>query len=90
MFLSFQLILGPISAVFSLVPLLGSFLQSIVGVGVSLAAVALAVTVTFLVTAVSWFVFRPLLSITLIVCAMIPMFFLKNESNARNARRPER
>ncbi len=49
MFLGMMLLLNPIVAVFGIVPLLGPLLQTVVGCGVCLAALALSISGSFLV-----------------------------------------
>ena len=62
----FGLIIRPIATVADVIPLLGNF----IGAGVGLAALLLAVIVSFVIVAIAWFAVRPLLSGAFIVAAV--------------------
>eukprot|EP00455_Lapot_gusevi_P028497 TRINITY_DN3043_c0_g2_i1.p1 TRINITY_DN3043_c0_g2~~TRINITY_DN3043_c0_g2_i1.p1 ORF type:complete len:118 (-),score=45.40 TRINITY_DN3043_c0_g2_i1:134-487(-) len=76
MFIGLRLVLDPVAAVFGILPIFGSFLQAVVGAGVTLAAGALAISLTFVVCSTAWFWYRPILSITLLACATLPYFVM--------------
>ena len=65
MLIGFQMILAPLSVFADVLPILGS----IVGVGTGLIASMVAGIFSFLTIAIAWFVYRPVLSIILIVIA---------------------
>jgi hypothetical protein len=67
LFLGFVLIFRPIATLGSVVPLVGHLL----GAGLALASLGLALAVSSVTIAVAWFVYRPLLSITLMCAAGI-------------------
>ena len=84
MFVGFRLILDPLASIFLIIPILGPFLHSIIGLGVSVVAFGLAVSFTFVVSSLSWLIFRPILSVSLFVCAFIPLLLLNQQANNRN------
>ena len=86
MFVAIRLMLDPLASIFLVIPFLGSFLQSLVGIGISLASFGIAASLSLLFTSFSWFWFRPMLSITLIVCALVPLYFLKARVDSNSAR----
>jgi hypothetical protein len=65
MLIGFQLILAPLSVFADVLPIFGS----IVGVGTGLIASLIAGILSFLTIAIAWFVYRPVLSIILLVIA---------------------
>ena len=75
MLIGFQLILAPLSIFAYVLPILGS----IVGVGTGLIASLIAGIFSFLTIAIAWFVYRPLLSIILLIIAGGIGFILFNK-----------
>lgn len=63
----FSMILGPLAAIASIVPLLGN----VVGAGTKLIGFLLAAMVWTLTVGVAWIFYRPLLGITLLVLAVV-------------------
>ena len=72
-FVGFMCIASPLSMLFAILP----FLESLVGAGVFLIALTLAVPVTLLTIAVAWIVHRPLIGVGLVVVALAAMYGLK-------------
>ena len=72
-------ILKPISAVTSYVPLLGN----IVGAAVGLVSFVLGLCLGFIVIAIAWIRFRPILGISLlvIVCALLVFLFIRGKKS---------
>jgi hypothetical protein len=73
MLIGFALLGAPLAALAGVVPFLGD----IVGVGVFLIALTLAVPLTLLTIAIAWIVHRPLLGAGLIVLAVAAVFGLR-------------
>ena len=73
MLIGFALIGGPLAALAAVVPLL----EDIVGAGVFLVALTLAVPLTLLTIAIAWFAHRPLLGAGLVVLAAAAAFGLR-------------
>ena len=71
----------PLTMLFAILP----FLETIVGAGVFLVALALAVPVTLVTIAIAWIVHRPLIGIGLLVAGGLAMFVL-GRLNPRRAR----
>lgn len=65
MLIGFQLILAPLSVFADVLPILGS----IVGVGTGFIASMLAGVFSFLTVSIAWFIYRPILSVILIILA---------------------
>lgn len=71
MFIGFAAILKPISTVGSVIPLLGNVLEA----GTGIIAGLLAFIISFVVIAVAWIFFRPILGISLLVIAGVAFFY---------------
>ncbi len=72
MFIGIMLILRPLSVLGDVVPFVGSLLSF----GSSLIAIILTLTLGGLTIAISWFAYRPTLSIVIIVCACLLAFLI--------------
>jgi len=73
MFIGFAAILKPISTLGSVIPFLGNVL----GAGTSIIAFLLAFIISFVVIAIAWIFFRPILGISLLVIAGAAFYFGK-------------
>jgi hypothetical protein len=73
MFIGFSAILKPISTLGSVIPLLGNVL----GAGTGIIAFLLAFIISFVVIAIAWIFFRPILGISLLVIAGAAFYFGK-------------
>ncbi len=69
---AFRIILGPLEAMTSMIPLLGPMVR----MGLSAVSFALAFALTLVTVAISWFTFRPLISIPLLVLALAGIFIV--------------
>ena len=74
--IGFATILKPISTISSFVPILGSLVSSAVG----LVALCLGLVLSFVIIAIAWIRFRPILGICLLVAAGALIFFLISKS----------
>lgn len=81
MFLGVALFLGPLSALASVIPLLGD----LVGGAVALVSLAIAVPLSILVIAFAWLAFRPLIGGSLILVALIVGYLLWRWRKSRAA-----
>lgn len=72
MFIGIRLMVDPLAAIFTIIPFVGSMLAGVAGCGLTLVAMVLAFSASLAVIALSWLWFRPLLSVTLVVAALIP------------------
>ena len=77
MALGLGLILSPLATVADVLPLLGD----LVGLGVSVAALLLAIMISAVVIAVAWFAVRPLLSLALVAAVLGVWFAVKRSAN---------
>jgi len=85
-FIGFQLLFGPLSAVASVVPLVGDLLGALVSFGTTLIALLLSITLSLLVAGTAWFVYRPLLSVGLFAFAFIPLAYLHQKRKEHRSR----
>ncbi len=69
---AFRLILGPLEAMTRMIPILGPMAR----MGLSAVSFALAFALTLVTVAISWFTFRPMISIPLLVLALAGIFFV--------------
>lgn len=67
MFIGFRMTLGVFPVIVSVIPLLGSM----AGAGASLVAGSLAISMSVFIIAIAWLVYRPLLSIGLLIVAVL-------------------
>ena len=81
MFAGFALILGPISTIASVVPLLGN----IAGFGTSLIAMIATAVLAPLIIAIAWFFYRPLLSVIVLVVGAAIVYGLRALGKRRAA-----
>jgi len=79
LFCAFSCVLSPLSAIAYQIPLMGGLAGGLVGAGAMCASLLLAVSVGSLVMSVSWFWYRPLLSVALLVGAAIPLIYLSRQ-----------
>ena len=82
--IGFLCIASPLSMLFAVLP----FLESLVGAGVFLVALTLAVPVTLLTISIAWIVHRPLIGGLLLVAAVGAMFLLRQLHPKRTGPRP--
>lgn len=85
MFAGFAAILKPISTVGSVIPLLGNVLQA----GIGIIAGLIAFIISFVVIAVAWIVFRPILGICLLLIAGAAFYFGKKHFGSDEEVKPE-
>lgn len=85
MFAGFAAILKPISTVGSVIPLLGNVLQA----GTGIIAGLIAFIISFVVIAVAWIVFRPILGICLLLIAGAAFYFGKKHFGSDEEVKPE-
>lgn len=83
MFAGFALVLGPISTIASVVPLLGN----IAGFGTSLIAMISTAVLAPLIIAIAWFFYRPLLSVIVLVVGAAIVYGLRVLGKRRAAAR---
>lgn len=72
MFLGFVMIFKPLSVFADVVPIFGS----IVGAGTGIVAFLLAAAGSLVTISIAWIFYRPLLGVSLLVLAMVALFFL--------------
>lgn len=85
MFAGFAAILKPISTVGSVIPLLGNVLQA----GTGIIAGLIAFILSFIIIAVAWIFFRPLIGISLLVIAGAAFYFGKKHFGSDEEVKPE-
>lgn len=85
MFAGFAAILKPISTVGSVIPLLGNVLQA----GTGIIAGLIAFILSFIVIALAWIFYRPILGISLLVVAGAAFYFGKKHFGKDDAVKPE-
>ena len=81
MIIAIALILKPISVFLDVIPLLGD----IAGFGTGLVSFVAALSLSFLIIAVAWFSYRPLLSVGLIASGIALIFLMKMRKRRRIA-----
>ncbi len=79
MFMGLGMVFKPLAVVADVVPLFGS----IVGMGTSLVAFLISATVSLIVIALAWIVYRPIIGIGLLVAAAVGIFFLIKMKKAK-------
>lgn len=67
MFLGFSLLMGPLSALASVIPIV----DSLVGAGVAIVAFLLTAIAAPLIIGLSWLAVRPLLGVTILICGAV-------------------
>lgn len=85
MAMGFSMILRPLSAIGSVIPLVGN----IVGAGAGIIAGAIAFALSFIIIALAWFFYRPILSIILIVVGVGAFILVKRWLADKNATKNE-
>ncbi len=81
MIFGFSLILKPISVVGDVVPFIGNLLQS----GLGVVSIVLATVISFIVIAIAWIFYRPLLGVTLIILAIGIFLFFNGRAKKKQA-----
>ena len=86
--LGIMLVVGGLKAMFGLLPMLFKvlpFLGSIVGAGVGLVCWVFGVAWSFIIIAIAWLVFRPIIGISLLAVSIAGIVFLKKQAAKRKA-----
>ena len=89
--LGIMLVVGGLKAMFGLLLMLFKvlpFLGSIVGAGVGLVCWVFGVAWSFIIIAIAWLVFRPIIGISLLVLAIAGIVFLKRRGKKNEEKQP--
>lgn len=92
--LGFNMILSPITVLPDIIPFIGNFISSLLGVGVCVVSTGLALTVSLVTIALAWIAQRPLLASALLVAAALPLLGVcstrkKNQGGSGNRTNPD-
>ena len=89
--LGIMLVVGGLKGMFGLLPMLFKvlpFLGSIVGAGVGLVCWVFGVAWSFIIIAIAWLVFRPIIGISLLAVSIAGIVFLKRRGKKNEEKQP--